>query len=211
MSAGALARALRLVVIVGEGAADGPGPVDVAAAAVRGGATMLQVRAKSLGAAALADLTRRIIRVAGAVPVIVNDRFDVATLTGASGCHLGQDDFPIAEARRLAPPGFLLGGSAGNEAEARAAAAQGAHYLGIGPVRSTGNKKGAGAVIGVDGFQRVLAAAGLPAVAIGGITVNDVRALMAAGAAGVAVIGAVSGARDPEVAAHELREAVDAR
>ena len=101
-----LARALRLVVILDTGVArEAQADLEVLARrAVEGGATMLQVRAKREPAGEVADLTRRIIAAAGGLPVIVNDRLDVAIATGAAGCHLGQDDFPIAEAVRFAPP-----------------------------------------------------------------------------------------------------------
>lgn len=108
------------------------------------------------------------------------------------------------------PPGFILGGSAGNEEEAERAAAEGAHYLGIGPIHRTSNKPDAGAAIGSDGFARIRAAApGLPAVAIGGVTAADVPALLAAGATGVAVIGAVLGVDDVEAATRVMRNAVE--
>lgn len=206
-----LAQALRLVVILDAASARGRDLAAVAAEAARGGATMLQVRAKQLGAGALAELVRAVIGAAGAVPVTVNDRLDVALATGAAGCHLGQDDFPITEAAKMVPPGFILGGSAGTEAEARRAAEAGAHYLGIGPVFATANKPDAGAAIGVEGLTRVHAAApALSVVAIGGVTAATVPALLGSGATGVAVIGAVMEAEDAFAATRALRQAVEA-
>jgi thiamine-phosphate pyrophosphorylase len=204
-----LADALRLVVIVDADVAGGRDLATLARLAVRGGATMLQVRAKRAGAADLAAAVRTVSDAAGAVPVIVNDRLDVALATGAAGCHLGQDDFPIDAARAMAPPGFWLGGSAGDAAEARRAAGAGAHYLGIGPIAATASKADAGTAIGVAGFRTVHAAAPeVPAIAIGGVTAALVPDLCAAGAAGVAVIRAVLDAADPERATRELREAL---
>ncbi len=198
--------ALRLVVILDHDAARGRDLAAVAAAAVRGGATMLQVRAKQLPPGDLAALVRHVIAAAPGIPVVVNDRLDVAIATGAAGCHLGQDDFPIADARRLAPAGFLLGGSAGSDAELARALAQRPDYLGIGPVNVSPSKADAGAAIGVAGFRRLASAAGsLPCVAIGGIQPGDVAPLLGAGAAGVAVIGAVLGASDVEAATRALR------
>lgn len=205
--AGALNAALRLMVILDDTAARGRDLAELGAAAVRGGATMLQVRARHLTAAALADLTRRVVA-SCAVPVIVNDRLDVALAAGAAGCHLGQDDFPLADAKAMAPAGFLLGGSAGTADEARHATRAGAHYLGIGPIHATANKHDAGAAIGCDGFARVRAATERPCVAIGGVTAADVTALLAAGAAGIAVISAVLAAPDAEQATRALRAAV---
>ncbi len=206
------AAALRVVVVLDAGAARGRGLAALAAAAATGGATMLQVRAKTLGPGTLLTLTHHVLDAAPHLPVLVNDRLDVALAAGAAGCHLGQDDFPIAEARAMAPAGFVLGGSAGTAAEAALAAAAGADYLGIGPIHVTAHKADAGGAIGAAGFARVRAAAppGLPAVAIGGMTAADVRALVGAGAAGVAVIGAVLDAADPEGAVRALREAVEA-
>ncbi len=201
---------LRLVVILDAAAAGSRDLADIGARAVRGGATMLQVRGKGLPAAVLAGLVREVLAAAPSTCVTVNDRLDVALAVGAAGCHLGQDDLPVADARRMAPPGFILGGSAGTSDEARRAAAEGAHYLGIGPVRATTNKADAGGVIGVDGFRQVREAGGLPAVGIGGIGADDVAALMAAGASGIAVIDAVLGAPDPEQAARTLRGQVEA-
>lgn len=207
----ALGDLLRVVVILDAATARGRDLAFIAAAAARGGATMLQVRAKDLPAADLAALIRRVAAAAPALPVIVNDRLDVALATGAAGCHLGQDDFPLAEAARMAPAGFILGGSAGSADEARAAAGGGAHYLGIGPIRDTAHKADAGAAIGARGFAAVHAAAPhLPAVAVGGVTAADAAALVSAGAAGVAVIGAVLTADSPEASTRELLAAVAA-
>jgi thiamine-phosphate pyrophosphorylase len=210
VSTGPLSAALRLVVILDVEAARGRDVAALARAAVKGGATMLQVRGKRLGSLALSDRVRSVLAEPDVrVPVVVNDRLDVAISTGAAGCHLGQDDLPIAEARGLVPPGFLLGGSAGTADEARRCAAAGADYLGIGPVRATSTKRDAGDPIGVEGFRLILAAGGLPAVAIGGITAKDIPELLAAGAAGVAVTGAVLGANDAEAATRELRAALE--
>lgn len=211
MSAAPLPPALRLVVILDPSAAPGRDLAATAAQAVAGGATMLQVRAKAATGEALAELTRGILRIAGGVPVIVNDRLDVALATGAAGCHLGADDLPLDAARQLAPPGFILGASAGDLAEARAARAGRADYVGIGPINATGSKDDAGAAIGVAGFSRILQEARLPAVAIGGVRARDVPALLAAGAAGVAVISAVLRADDAKQAAAELRNAMAPR
>ncbi len=200
---------LRLLVVLDRDAAEGRDLAALAAAAVAGGATLLQVRAKHAGARELAALVRAVMGRAGPVPVLVNDRLDVALAAGAAGCHLGQDDLPLDVARLMAPPGFLLGGSAGNEEEARRAAAQGPDYLGIGPVAVSPTKLDAGPAIGWEGFARAHAAApGIPAVGIGGIDAALARRARAAGAAGVAVVGAVVAAADPEAAARALRAAV---
>jgi thiamine-phosphate pyrophosphorylase len=200
---------LRLIVILDTDAAAGRDLAPLAAAAAAGGATMLQLRAKRLGGRETAALAQRILAAAGAVPLVVNDRLDVALAIGAAGCHLGQSDLPIDAARRLAPPAFLLGGSAATPAEARRAADEGADYLGIGPIAATPSKADAAPPIGWDGFARVHAAAPhLPAAGIGGIDVALASGARAAGAAGIAVIAAVLGAADPLAATRALRAAV---
>jgi len=204
-----LTAALRLVVILDADAARGRDLATLAAAAVSGGATMLQVRGKQLDPAALAQTVRRVLAASAGVPVLVNDRLDVALATAAAGCHLGQDDLPLDAARAIVPAGFFLGGSAGDAEEAHRATAGGADYLGIGPVRTTANKPDAGKAIGAQGFARVRAATTLPCVAIGGVRPEDAAGLAAAGAAGLAVIGAVLDAPDTAAAARALRDAID--
>ena len=199
---------LRLIVILDTQVAAGRDLCALAGAAVAGGATMLQVRGKPLGARELADLSRRVMALAGGLPVAVNDRLDVALAVGAAGCHLGQSDLPIDVARRLAPAGFFIGGSAATADEARRAATEGADFLGIGPVVATPSKVDAGPGIGWGGFREALAAAPrVPAVAIGGIDAALAVEARAAGAAGVAVISAVVCAADPAAAARAIRAA----
>jgi thiamine-phosphate pyrophosphorylase len=179
--------------------------VDRARAAVRGGATMVQLRLKDADARTLTEIGRALVSALD-VPVIVNDRADVALACGAAGAHLGADDVPVSALRRVVPPGFILGASAGTDAELDAVA--GADYVGIGAVYATGSKADAGAAIGVAEFARLAARArerGMPAVAVGGITAATARTLRSAGADGVAVVSAIFGARDPETAARALR------
>lgn len=182
------------------------GLVARAAAAVRGGATMVQLRLKYTDARMLADIGRALVT-ALPVPVIVNDRLDVALSCGAAGVHVGADDLPVGLVRRLAPPGFLIGTSVGSAEEAARAA--GADYAGVGPVFGSSSKLDAGDAIGVVGLRQLTALAGLPAVAIGGITADTIASVMTAGVAGIAVIGAIFGGADPEAAARSLRAAVD--
>lgn len=198
---------LRLIVILDHAAARGRDLAALAAAATRGGASLLQLRAKGLAPAALAEAARSIIA-ATDLPLIVNDRLDVAIAAGAAGCHLGQDDFPIDEARRMTPAGFVLGGSAGNPEEARLATRAGADYLGVGPIHATGHKDDAGSAIGIEGFTAIQLATTLPCVAIGGVMAKDVPALHQAGAAGIAVIGAALGGDDVEGDVRRLGKAV---
>ena len=176
-----------------------------AVAAAHGGATSIQLRLKDVSACDLVTLARELVRSVG-VPVIVNDRADVAIAAGAAGVHLGADDIPASAVRSFAPDGFIIGASVGNNEEVRRSI--GADYVGIGPIFSTQSKNDAGTAIGVAELTRLAAAAGLPAVAIGGITAANAKAAIDAGAAGIAAIASVMGAEDPGAAAMELASAI---
>lgn len=175
-------------------------------AAVEGGATMIQLRLKLLTARELVEVARALVAAVPA-PVVVNDRLDVALAATAAGVHLGVDDLPVSAVRPIVPAGFIIGASVGSEAEL--GHATGADYVGIGPVHETPSKADAGSAIGIEGFGRLATRIGLPAVAIGGVTAADAPALVAAGAAGLAVIRAVFAAPDPAAAARTLRAAID--
>jgi thiamine-phosphate pyrophosphorylase len=184
--------------------------VDVARAALRGGAGALQLRAKQESTREMVELGRRLkaeTEAAGAL-LFVNDRVDVALVIGADGAHLGDDDLPLEAARRIAPPPFLIGRSVDTEAEARVAELAGADYVGAGPVHATPSKLDAAPAIGVRGIGAIAAATGIPVVAIGGVDEETSEAVARAGAAGVAVIRAVMQAADPESAARALVAAV---
>lgn len=167
---------------------------------------MVQVRLKHASSRELVEVTRVLVG-ALPVPVVVNDRADVALAAGAAGVHLGVDDLPVAAVRAMAPPGFVIGASFGSAAELEHART--ADYVGIGPVHATDSKLDAGGAIGVGGFAALRKLVPCPAVAIGGIGIADVAEVRAAGAVGVAVIRAVLGAADPERAARALRDAYD--
>ncbi len=205
----ALDRQLRLMVITDAGVLKGRDPVEACRRVAVGGASIIQVRLKDAPPSEMVALARALVG-ALAVPVIVNDRVDVALAAGAAGAHLGQEDPPLDRLRPHVPPGFLLGLSVGSPAEAERGRAWPADYWSLGPCFATGNKPDAGAPLGVEGFGRLarLAPAGTPVIAIGGVTAANAPALVRAGAAGVAVIGAVWGARDPTAAARALRAAI---
>ena len=204
-----LAARLSLIVVT-DPDCGGRSVVDVARAARRGGAPSIQLRAKEGGARETAELARALrqeTRKVGAL-LFVNDRVDVALAAGADGAHVGEDDLPVAAARHIAPLGFLLGVSADTPEAARRAEADGADYVGVGPVYATGSKADAGEPVGVARVRAVAAAVRLPAVGIGGIGAANARPVVEAGAAGVAVISAVMRAPDPEAATRELLRAV---
>ncbi|MFG1775315.1 thiamine phosphate synthase [Micromonospora sp. NPDC049048] len=135
---------------------------------------------------------------------LVNDRLHVALAVGAAGGHVGAEDLPVAAARRVLGPTAVLGATAREPATAAEAVAAGASYLGVGPCHATSTKSGLPAPIGPAGVSAVATAVDVPVVAIGGVTAADVPALLAAGAYGVAVVGALSGAEDPGRATAEL-------
>jgi thiamine-phosphate pyrophosphorylase len=179
--------------------------IQVALSAERGGITSVQVRLKERTARELAELVRALTERLR-VPVLVNDRPDVAIAAGAAGVHLGPDDVPIDLVRRIAPADFIIGASVGSEAEAAHAGA--ADYWGVGPWRETTTKPDAGSSLGPAGLQRIVGLAqGRPCVAIGAVRTEDVTAILKAGAAGVAVVSGILAAADVEAAALQYRQA----
>jgi thiamine-phosphate pyrophosphorylase len=200
-----LADQLRLMVITDPVLLRGRDAVAVCRAAALGGATMVQVRWKDGVPADVLELTRALVA-ALPVPVLVNDRADIALAAGAAGAHLGWDDPPLQALRPHLPAGFLLGISVGTADEAARAAALPADYWSVGPCFATPTKRDAGPPLGPDGFAALapLAPDGLPVIGIGGITAANTSPIMRAGAAGVAVIGAVLSAADPEAAARAV-------
>ncbi|MEL6317744.1 MAG: thiamine phosphate synthase [Pseudomonadota bacterium] len=187
------------------------GVVATAVAAVRGGATCVQLRNKSAPEAALrreAAALLAALRPLGA-PLLVNDRIEVAAAVGADGAHLGQEDGDPAAARRLLGDAAVLGLSVQTEDHARAVDPGAVDYVGTGAVFATATKPGRTAPIGVEGAARLKRLSRLPAVAIGGIDAGSAGGLVAAGLDGVAVVSAICGASDPEVAARTIRAAID--
>jgi thiamine-phosphate diphosphorylase len=199
---------LRLVVIV-DLPDDGAVPLARVRAALRGGATLIQVRGKRCAAVDLLAASRLLLPICrdACVPFFVNDRPDIAMVAGADGVHVGPDDLPPEAARRILGARGL-GVSARSPDRARIAEAAQASYLGVGALRATGSKTDA-TPIGPDGIRAIAAATRLPVVAIGGVRPEDVTMLKAIGVRGVAVVSGVMGAEDPERAARAYREAWD--
>ncbi len=185
---------------------------DAVRAAAMGGATMIQLREKNIGGVEmirLADELREALEGTGCA-FTVNDRVDVAMACGADGVHLGQEDFLLPRARAIAGDTLFYGVTAGKSEWASRAAEEGVDYIGVGPIYATGSKADSRPPIGTEGFRKIIKyAPGLPAVAIGGIAIDNVGPVMEAGASGIAVIGAVMGASDPEAAARELRNRIE--
>lgn len=199
-----------LYAIVDPACCRGRDPEVVSAAILEGGCAVLQLRAKALSDLALLGLSRRIAaraRAAG-VPFVVNDRADLAVLVSAGGLHLGQDDLPIAEARRLVGPSVALGRSTHDRAHARAAIEEGADVVAFGPVFETASKARPDPVVGLEELAEVCRLSGRPVVAIGGVTAERAAAIVRAGARWGAAIAAICGADDPREAARALHAAL---
>lgn len=180
--------------------------VERARAVVRGGATCIQLRLKDVSVRETVEVARALVRDLS-VPVVVNDRVDVAIAAGAAGVHLGSDDLPVMAARQIAPPGFIIGASVGNDTEVTLAA--GADYAGIGPIFRTLSKADAGMAIGTQEFARLCQRLGIPCVGIGGIDASNAASVIAAGAAGVAALSSLFGASDPEASARSMGRAIE--
>jgi thiamine-phosphate pyrophosphorylase len=207
---------LRLNAIVDPERAGGHQLADLAARCVRGGATLVQLRDKRSDTRVLIEEARAIKRALTpfGVPFVVNDRADVAMAAGADGVHLGQDDMAVEDARRLLGSNAIIGLSIKSVDEAEAARLDLVDYIGSGGVYGTSSKQQKNAPIGPAGLARIIAvlrrrAPDLPVCGIAGIDSSNAGEVIAAGADGVAVISALS-VRDPEAAAHRLREIIDA-
>jgi thiamine-phosphate pyrophosphorylase len=200
-----------LYVILDREAARGRALAELLDAVLAGGGRLVQLRDKTLPMADLLPLARALrarCRAAGAL-FIVNDRADLALAVGADGLHVGQDDLPAAEARRLLPPPMRLGVSTHDPAQARQAVADGADYVAVGSMFPSATKAGF-QLVGPDLVRRVRPEISLPLVAIGGITEGNVAEVMAAGADAVAVISAVCGAPDPKAATAQFLRTIAA-
>lgn len=184
--------------------------VELAEAALEGGAPTLQVRLKAgpdrERFATVAAIVSR-CRDAGAM-CLVNDRADLAVAAGADGVHVGAEDLPVAAVRRVVGPSAHVGATAREPVTALRLVEAGASYLGVGPVYATRTKDGLPPALGPAGVQAVVSVVPVPVIAIAGITAERVPEVLAAGAWGVAVIGAVAGSDDPRLATSELVRAV---
>jgi thiamine-phosphate pyrophosphorylase len=204
----------RLYLVIGEADCAGRPLGQVVRAAVEGGVTLVQLREKTLSQADFIQRARELkaLLIPAGVPLIINDDLEVALASGADGLHLGQDDMAPAKARANLGPGAIIGVSVGTLKELAATNLAGCDYVGCGPVYATATKDDAGAAIGPQGLalvaREVRETAGLPSVAIGGISLERLPELKGSGAAGVALVSAIAGAPDPGEAARALRRAV---
>ncbi|UCG50674.1 MAG: thiamine phosphate synthase [Candidatus Latescibacterota bacterium] len=185
--------------------------VEIARFAIQGGADTIQLREKNKDTGELFEIAREVGRVCreANVPLIINDRADIALATGAAGVHLGRDDLPIAAAREILGPAKIIGGSASTLEEALEAERDGADYVGFGHIYPTSTKSKKGAPRGIETLRAVTRALKIPVIAIGGIDRKNILPVVDAGSWGVAVIAAVCGQTDPRRATGELKIAID--
>ncbi|MDO8871975.1 MAG: thiamine phosphate synthase [Methanoregula sp.] len=183
---------------------------EIAELAIAGGADVIQLRDKSCSSRELIRIGRVIhgITRRSSTIFIVNDRLDVALACGADGVHLGQGDMRTDVARQIAPPGFIIGVSVRNVEEACRAEREGADYVALSPTFSTGSKPDAGPGHGLDMLREIQRNVSVTVIAIGGIHRGNIGEVIAAGAAGVAVISAVVGATDIAAAARDLKNLI---
>jgi thiamine-phosphate pyrophosphorylase len=181
------------------------------AEAVAGGTTMVQLRDDATPAAELTELAKRLKRSLAPtrVPLIVNNRLDVALAAGADGLHIGQADTPPAEARARLGPDRFLGLSITDPAQLAAVEPALVDYLGVGPIFATATKPDAAPAMGLSGLAATRAGTALPIVTIGGVDATNAAAMIRAGADGVAVVSAICAATDPLAAAASLLRAVE--
>lgn len=186
--------------------------VEIVREAVAGGVTCVQLREKDCTtrkflheACLLVELLKPLN-----VPLIINDRVDIALAAGADGVHLGQKDMPIGYARQLGPPEWIIGVSAESIEDAIRAEGDGADYIGISPVFKTLTKTDTSAPLGLEGIRLIRSAVHVPLVAIGGIYSGNAREVICAGADGLAVVSAIVAANSPREAAAAIRNEIDA-
>jgi thiamine-phosphate pyrophosphorylase len=190
----------------------GIAPVDLARAFLDGGARFLQIRAKRLASGPLLELCDEVVRLGGSygAAVIVNDRVDLARLSGAAGVHVGQDDLPVAAARALLGPEAIVGFSTHSVEQIDRALDTPISYVAVGPVFGTQTKETGYEAVGLHLVREAVARArGVPVVAIGGITLANARQVIEAGAAGVAVISDLVATGDPAARVHAFVNALE--
>jgi thiamine-phosphate pyrophosphorylase len=199
-----------LYVVLGREFSQGRDFDEVAMKAIEGGAGCIQLRDKEMPKRELlvwAYRLREITKERG-VTFIMNDHLDIALAVEADGVHLGQDDFPVPEARRIAGPHFIIGASTHSVQEARCAVEEGASYINIGPLFPTQTKKGVGSPVGPDLIAEVTSAVNIPFTVMGGIKLENVEEALKRGATRIAVVTAIVGAEDIAAAARAFSDKI---
>ena len=183
---------------------------EIVEGAVAGGVTMVQLREKEAPTGEFVALAKRLKAVLAplGIPLIINDRVDVALAADADGVHIGQSDMPCEDARRLLGAEKIIGLSVENFEDLERANALDVDYVGISPVYGTPTKSDTAEPFGLEGLRRAVAMSAHPTVAIGGMNASTIAEVMQAGADGVAVVSAICSAPSPRKAAEELKEIV---
>lgn len=184
--------------------------VEAVEAACAGGVTLVQLREKHVTREEYETIARDVKRICDAydVPLIINDSPEVAVAVGAAGVHVGQEDLEASRVRDIVGPDAIVGVSAASVAEARAAQAASADYLGVGAITPTATKPEAG-VLTIDELREIVDCVDIPVAAIGGVNAQTIPSLAGLGLAGYSVVSAIIAAPDIEAASHELRELID--
>ena len=196
----------QLCLVTDSALANGRSLAGIVAAAVKGGVTLVQLREKTASTRAFIEQARVLKRLLAPlrVPLLINDRIDVALAAGAGGAHVGQQDMPLALARQLLGPAAIIGLSITELGQVRDRDVELADYLGVGPIFAQSTKLDATPPLGLDGLAEVRRASSKPIVAIGGVSAANADAVRSAGADGIAVVSAIMGADDPRAAAAAL-------
>lgn len=202
---------LSLYLIISQSACMGRDIFQVLRAALKGGVTMIQLREKDLPTRDFLHLARALKKElhSHGVPLIINDRVDVAIAAGVDGVHVGQEDMHPEDVRDLIGPNAILGLSANTSEDVYEAKGLAVDYLGLGPVFATQSKADCKPVLGLEGFSALRQETTLPLVGIGGITDQNAGQVIAAGAEGVSLISAICRATSPDLAAKSIRERID--
>lgn len=181
-----------IYLVTDDGCLQGRALIDCVREALEGGVTLVQYRAKTASSAEMYNEALQLKALCDSfnVPLIINDRLDIAMAVGAAGVHLGQDDLPCAAARKILGEDYIIGVSAHNPAEAKVALQSGADYLGCGAVFGTATKADV-KKLGTDGLAAICREKGLPVVGIGGVTADNYREVRAAGADGAAIVSGI--------------------
>lgn len=181
-----------IYLVTDDGCLQGRALIDCVREALEGGVTLVQYRAKTASSAEMYAEALQLKALCDSfnVPLIINDRLDIAMAVGAAGVHLGQDDLPCAAARKILGEDYIIGVSAHNPAEAKAALQSGADYLGCGAVFGTATKADV-KKLGTDGLAAICKAKKLPVVGIGGVTADNYHEVRAAGADGAAIVSGI--------------------
>jgi thiamine-phosphate pyrophosphorylase len=200
-----------LYLVTDRGLARGRSTLDIVKAAVSGGVTCVQLREKDCSTLEFIEqaLAIKNFLQAREVPLIINDRLDVALAVAADGVHLGQSDMPLEMAQKIAGPSMLVGISAESVQDAVAAEEGGADYLGVSPIYATPTKTDTAPPLELEGLREIRKRVKIPLVAIGGLNKSNTAEVIRNGADGVAVVSAIIAADDPETAAMNLKQIID--